>query len=126
MIVSYAFASPAALAGLPYDPADAALRSAMRMATTAVEDVAGVTFVEVADAELLELVDPSGFERDVWQLRHRPAQGAHTYDITLVVDEIRNRYELVVTEGLNDPRPDVITVVPMYRAWEAVEGASPG
>lgn len=49
VIVSYAFASPAALAGLPYDPADAALRSAMRMAAAEVEEVAGVTFVEVAD-----------------------------------------------------------------------------
>ena len=71
--------------------------------------------VELFDGRPLEREDPSGAQREVWSLDHRPETGPHTYDLCLVVDARRDRYRLVVTENLNDPLPDVITVVPLER-----------
>ncbi len=70
---------------------------------------------EFFDGELLELEDPTGANRQVWRLNHKPETGPHTYDVSLVVDEAGGQHRLVATENLNDPAADVITVVPLAR-----------
>lgn len=74
---------------------------------------------ETFDGYRPERADPAGRDRKLWELRHRPETGPHTYDVSFVVDHDLGRYRLVVTENLNDPKVDVITVVPMYRALGA-------